>query len=63
MPLTDWLPTPPDQGPPLPIILAPYLPFDGYWPWYTPAPGQQRTPIDIVWMQVSEGTLKRERTK
>jgi hypothetical protein len=27
-------PMQPTQGPPLPKVLAPFLPFQGYWPWY-----------------------------
>ena len=32
--LEEWGPEPPNVGPPLPIWLGPYLPLDGYWPWY-----------------------------
>jgi hypothetical protein len=34
MNLDEFKPMPPEKGPPLPIILDPYIPFKGYWPWY-----------------------------
>lgn len=32
--IKQLLPMAPDKGPPLPLLLAPYLPWEGYWPWY-----------------------------
>ncbi|MBA7639598.1 hypothetical protein ES703_47257 [subsurface metagenome] len=45
--LEDWMPMPPDMGPPLPRWLV------LYWPWYEKPPGTYR----LVVFRVGNGTV------